>query len=91
VVPFVHTLQRSTEQLPSLRAANRCNYQALAIRGQGEWGVRTDVEELKDTAVNHQGETISMFGQPFDHVESLLLIVITMYHHSSFSSSGTRE
>ncbi len=47
-----------------------------------------DVEELKDAAVNHQGETISMLGQMFDHVESRLLIVRTTYPLSTFSSSG---
>src|SRR5713226_2689023 len=90
MVPSVHSLQRSTEQLPSPCVANRCNHQTFAICGQGEGGIRADVEELKDTAVNHQSETISMLGQPLDHVESSLLIVITTYHLSSCSSSGTR-
>src|SRR5712691_11206613 len=82
MVSSVHSLQRSTEQLPSLRVANRCNHQALAICGQGEGSIRADVEELKDTAIDHQGETIPMLGQTLDHMESSLLIVITMYHLS---------
>jgi len=82
MVSSVHSLQRFTEQLPSLRVANRCNHQALAICGQGEGSIRADVEELKDTAIDHQGETIPMLGQTLDHMESSLLIVITMYHLS---------
>src|SRR5207247_4509751 len=84
MVPFVYSLQRSTEQLPSPCVANRCNHQAFAICGQGEGSIRADVEELKDTAIDHQGETIPMLGQTLDHMESSLLIVITMYHLSSF-------
>jgi len=62
MVPSIYSLQRSTKQLPPLGVANWCNHQALPVRGQGKGSVRVDVEELKDAAVNHQGETISMLG-----------------------------
>src|SRR5713226_7328536 len=88
MVTLVHSLQGSTEQLPSFRVAYRCDHQALAIGGKREGGIRADVEEIKDPAVDHQGETISMLGQPLDHVEASLLIVITMYHLCASSSRG---
>jgi hypothetical protein len=88
MMPSIYQVKRSTELLPPFRAAHRCNHQALPIRGEGEGGVGIDVEELKDTAVNHQSETISMLGQMLDHVESRSLIVITMYHLSDFRTSG---
>src|SRR5258708_16639109 len=88
MVTLVHSLQGSTEQLPSFRVAYRCDHQALAIGGKREGGIRADVEEIKDPAVDHQGETISMLGQPLDHVEASLLIVITLYHRCASSSSG---
>ena len=83
MVSSIHSLQRSTKQLPPLGVANRCNHQALTVRGQGQGSIRVDVEELKDAAVNHQGETIPMLGQMFDHGDlpnSLWLHCITSLH-----------
>src|SRR5260370_41517466 len=87
MVTLVHSLQGSTEQLPSFRVAYRCDHQALAIGGKSEGGIHADVEEIKDPAVDHQGVAISMLGQPLDHVEASLLIGEPMYHRGASSSS----
>lgn len=45
----------------------------------------------RDTAVNHQSETISMLGQMLDHAESPYLIVITMYPQSISRQAAVGE
>jgi hypothetical protein len=54
MVPSVDGLQRFTEHFPSLRVANRSDNQDLSVGGQGEGSIRANVEEIKDTAVNHE-------------------------------------
>jgi hypothetical protein len=95
----VHRFQCSTKELPSLRVADWCDHQALAIGSQGEGVFALMSRRLKDPEVNHQGETISMLGQPLDHVGAshyvvsmtMYPLVTTMYHRGQKPLSSVQH